>query len=540
MRRNQTLSVWNYLWQLHYQSKRILKIQTKQATTAEINTEEVKTKRDQRPSYRPIQFFGLLLGPFLFALCMLFFHPEGLSNEGRGVLACTLWIASWWITEAIPIPATSLLPLIIFPLTGSLEMGITTSGYSDPIIFLFMGGFILALSMERWGLHKRIALEIISLIGTRSDRIVLGFMIATGFLSMWISNSATAMMMMPIGMAIIFQFSEALKDNKEVDTRPQHFNFGKALMLGIAYSASIGGLATLIGTPPNALFAGAVNTLYGLEISFGGWMLFGLPVSALLIGLCWWYLVKVAFPMKLKSVPGGKSVIESEKKALGKISREESIVLVIFSLTAITWILRSFVLKGLNLNDTNIGIFAAILLFIIPAPNYQGQFIMNWDAAKKLPWGVLLLFGSGLTIAAGFKETGLALWIGEQLTVLGGVSLFIIILATAGLIIFLTEITSNTATGAMMFPVMGGLALSLGVHPFGLMVAAGLAASCAFMLPVATPPNAVVFGSGYLKMEDMAKTGFWLNLMGMVIISLFVYFFLPLVWGIDLGNFPFN
>ncbi|UOQ46368.1 DASS family sodium-coupled anion symporter [Halobacillus salinarum] len=495
---------------------------------------------DEKPSFDTRQKIGLVLGPLLFVLILIFFHPEGLSQAAVSILASTAWIATWWITEAIPIPATSLLPLVLFPLTGGLNGDATASSYGDNTIFLFMGGFLIALAMQKWNLHKRIALFIISSVGTSTERIVLGFMIATGVLSMWISNTATSMMMVPIGMAVIYQASEQLKKEGNGEVDHASFNFGKVVMIGIAYSASIGGLATLIGTPPNTIFRGVVEKTYNIEISFAGWMAFGVPLALILLALAWVYLVKVAFPMKISKLPGGREVIKKEQRSLGIMASEEKIVLTVFTITAVAWILRSFVLTKMipDINDTHIAMTAAIILFMIPSRNKKGDFILDWDTAKSLPWGILLLFGGGLAIAAGFEESGLAKWIGEQLTVLQGVNFFLIIGIVVTLVIFLTEITSNTATATMMFPIMASLASAISVHPYSLMIGAGVAASCAFMLPVATPPNAVVFGSGYLRIPDMARAGFLLNIIAIVIVTLAIYFYLPAVWGIDLTSFP--
>lgn len=483
---------------------------------------------------------GLFLGPLLFVLTLLFFQPEGLSTEARGVLASTIWIATWWITEAIPIPATSLLPLVLFPLTNSLDMKVTASSYGDETIFLFMGGFIIALAMEKWNLHRRIAISIISMVGTNMDRIVLGFMIATGFLSMWISNTATAMMMIPIGLAIINQVADGLKNDPSIDTSPQRFAFGKALMLGIAYSASLGGIATLIGTPPNTLLAGAINKMYGIELSFAGWMLFGVPFAWIFIFVTWIYLVKIAFPSKLKTMPGGRAVIDKQKKDLGEASFEEKLVFIVFALAAFSWITRTFLLSKFvdGLTDGMIAVIFALVLFALPSANRKGERLMDWQTAVKLPWGILLLFGGGLAIASGFVGTGLSEWIGTQLMGLEGVSVIVLIFLVAALVLGLTEITSNTATASMMFPIMASLAVALGVHPYALMIAAGVAASCAFMLPVATPPNAAVFGSGYIKIKDMMKAGFALNVFGVVFITLAIYFLLPIMWDIDLNSVP--
>ncbi|PYZ96647.1 anion transporter [Alteribacter lacisalsi] len=538
---------WNQMWKWHHQAIELLTFNPggrtgsgdsgSSAKQLETDTDPEKEPR----SYDRRQLIGLILGPLLFIATLLFFSPEGLSWEARAVLASTIWIATWWITEAIPIPATSIMPIILFPMTGSLESGTVVSAYGDDTIFLFMGGFILALALEKWGVHKRIAIAIISVIGTSTPKIVLGFMTATGFLSMWISNTATAMMMVPIGTAIILQVTKSLKENKEGDTEVERVKFSRALLLGIAYSASIGGLATLIGTPPNIIFAGVVEQLYGIDISFALWMLFGVPLSVIMLLLVWVYLVKMQFNMKITDIPGGQQVIQSEKRALGSVRPEEKIVAAVFVVTAFFWISRTFLfddVQAIEINDTTIAIAAAVTLFLIPSIRTPGR-IMDWDTAKKLPWGILLLFGGGLAIAAGFTETGLAEYIGNQLTVLTAVNFFVILLAVTALVIFLTEITSNTATATMMFPIMASLALAIDVHPYALMVAAALAASCAFMLPVATPPNAVVFASTDLRIGDMAKAGFWINVFSVFIIAVFVYFYLPIAWGIDLQTYPF-
>lgn len=538
-------ATWNWLWDKHDEVKDMLRFftNTNDSNMAKgIRNEDFSGHEDpgDNRSYTKPQLTGLILGPLLFALIMLFFTPDGLSPAAKGVLASTVWIATWWITEAIPIPATSLLPILLFPLTGALEVKAVTSAYGDETIFLFMGGFMIALAMEKWNLHKRIALTIISAIGTNTDRIILGFMVATGFLSMWISNTATAMMMVPIGFAIIYQVQEALKDDPTIDTTKENFGFGKALMLGIAYSASLGGIATLIGTPPNTLLAGAVNTLYGIEISFAKWMLFGVPLAWIFIIIAWVYLVKVAYPLKLKQLPGGQAVMRKEKEKLGSASYEEKVVFVIFVLAALAWITRTFLLVQFlpSLTDAMVGLTAALLLFIIPAKTRKGDHLLDWNTAVKLPWGILLLFGGGLAIAAGFTASGLSEWVGSQLTALQGIPVLVVILIVTAFVIFLTEITSNTATASMMYPIMASLAVALGIHPFALMIAAGLAASCAFMLPVATPPNAVVFGSGYLRIPDMAKAGFALNIIGIFLVGLSIYYYLPLVWDFDIFTVP--
>lgn len=544
-------STWNKLWDMHDQVKEMFRYIVKPDVSklAKVNkNDSAKEKNNKqndgggsgRRSYTTAQLIGLILGPLLFVFILLFFNPSELSPEAKGVLASTAWIATWWITEAIPIPAASLLPLILFPLTGSSTMKTTAAAYGDETIFLFMGGFIIALAMEKWNLHKRIALSIISAVGTNMDRIVLGFMIATGFLSMWISNTATAMMMIPIGLAIIKQVTDALKDDPKVSTAPQNLNFGKSLMLGIAYAASLGGVGTLIGTPPNTILAGAVDKMFGIKISFAEWMLFGVPFAWIFIFFTWFYLVKFAYPSEIKTLPGGRAVIDNEKKVLGKASTEEKWVLVIFTLAALSWITRTFILEKINENITDgmIAVIFAIILFIIPSANRKGDRLMDWKTAVQLPWGILLLFGGGLAIAAGFVSTGLSEWIGTQLMGLQGLNLLLLIFLVCALVLALTEITSNTATASMMFPIMASFAIALGVHPYTLMIAAGVSASCAFMLPVATPPNAAVFGSGYLKITDMMRAGFALNVFAVLLITLLIYFWLPFVWGIDLYSVP--
>lgn len=469
---------------------------------------------------------GLFLGPILFFLILFFFNPEGLNDKANAVLASAIWIAIWWITEAVSIEVTALLPIILFPLTNAITLQDTTASYGHKYIFLFMGGFILSIAIEKWNLHKRMALTIIKIVGTNITQIILGFMVATAFLSMWISNTATSVMMLPIGMAIIAQ----LKDNPNT-VESENLIFGKALMLAIAYSASIGGMATLIGTPPNLVLAGIVQETYGTEITFSQWFMFGFPVSLVFLALSWLYLTKIAFKFKQKTFPGGKEEINKQLKALGKISFEEKLIFLVFILTALAWICRSFFLKKFipQIDDTIIAILAALLLFLLPSKE-KGKKILVWKDAVKLPWGILILFGGGMALALGFENSGLAVWIGNQMTSLETIPLILLLLILITAVNFLTEITSNLATTAMLLPVLASLAAAIGVHHYYLLVGATVAASCAFMLPVATPPNAVVFGSGYLKISDMVKKGIWMNIVSILILTLIIYFILPLVW----------
>ncbi|ARK31820.1 SLC13 family permease [Halalkalibacter krulwichiae] len=541
------ISIWNQLWSSHHQAKKLLMFSlpvgsSKKAIVEKENDESNHTNQKPPQKLNTSQKVGLLLGPLLFLAVVFFFFPEGLSYEGRMVLATTLWVATWWITEAIPIPATSLLPIILLPITGALDGDTVTASYGNPIIFLFLGGFMIALAMEKWNLHKRIALNIISVIGTSPSKIVFGFMAATGFLSMWVSNTAAVMMMIPIGTAITYQVGQALKNNNDHLAKEAEEKFSKVLIFSIGYAGTIGGLGTLIGTPPNIILAATVQELFGVQISFASWLFFAFPIVVILLISSWLYLTKVAHPIKLKELPGGKLLIDNEKAKLGKMSFEEAAVLAVFTFAAFMWITRTFLWEGQimtipGLNDTMIAIMAAVLLFLIPALSKGGR-ILDWNVAKDVPWGILLLFGGGLAIAAGFRQSGLADWIGSQLTVLEGIHFVLIIIFTTTLVLFLTEITSNTATATMILPVLAALALAINVHPFALMVPAALAANCAFMLPVGTPPNAIIFATGKIKIIEMVKNGFWINILSIILITLAVYILLPLLWGIDITVFP--
>lgn len=464
---------------------------------------------------------GLIIGPFLFCI-VFFFEPfQGLDTSANAVLASTLWVASWWLSEALPISATALLPIVLLPLTGGAPIGQTTAAYGDKMLYLFVGGFIIAIAMQRWNLHRRIAIEIISAVGTNARLIVLGFMLASGLLSMWISNTATTLMMVTIGTALIAEMRELTGESGKL--------FFKALLLGIAFSASIGGVATLVGTPTNPIFVSIANKLYNQEFSFATWMAFALPFSLIMLVFCWLVLTRLVFPLHTVDMPIGHEMILKEKKALGKMSQEERAVAIVFVVTAILWITRSFLLNQFipGINDTVIAISAALTMFIIPSKEKNGKPLLTWEEAERLPWGVIILFGGGLSIAAAFQSSGLAEWLGNQLTGVSELPLFAIILIVALVVNFLTEVTSNVATASIMLPVLAALAEAIGVHPFLLMIPATMAASCAFMLPIATGPNAIVFSSGELKMNDMVRAGIWLNVVSSLLISVLVYFVLP-------------
>ena len=480
---------------------------------------------------------GLILGPILFLVIMIFVDAEGLSFEAKCILASTAWMAIWWVTECVPISVTALLPIVLFPLTGGMDLATTTAAYGHKLVFLFVGGFLIALAIEKWHLHKRLALNIIRVTGSNKSRVILGFMLATAFLSMWISNTATSIMILPVGLAIISQLKD---DPKTVENENEVF--GKSLMIAIAYSASIGGMATLIGTPPNMVLAGVVEESYGIKLNMFDWMKFGVPLSSFLLFVCWLYLTKIAFKFKNEEFSAGKEEILRQINKLGKFSNEEIKVLIVFTLTALGWIFRGSIETIFPMiDDTIIAIFFAVTLFIIPTKNQKtNNTLLVWNDTVKLPWGILILFGGGMAIASAFGKSGLALWIADLLQNLNDVSLFLIILIIVTSINLLTEVTSNMATTAMLLPVLVTIALAIDVHPYFLLVAATLAASCAFMLPISTPPNAVVFGSGFLKIEDMFKKGVWMNLISIITITLVVYYTLPYVFEMTAELLPIN
>lgn len=498
-------------------------------------SEQFISRESLQPAYDRRGGIGLVAGPLAFVIMLVLGPPAGMSQEALMVAATTIWIAIWWMSEALPIPVTALLPIVILPITGALSVGEVTAGYSNPLIFVFLGGFMIALALERWNLHRRIALHIIAVVGSTPSRIVLGFMVATGFLSMWISNTATAMMMVPMGMAVVTQLA-TLKGKEHIteeDLKQGKYPFGTALMLGIAYSASIGGIATLVGTPPNIVLAGAASELLNIEITFVKWMMIGTPIAIIGLFGSWFYLTRFAYKISTDEIPGGLEVVRNEIRNLGPMSQAEKGVLLVFGLVALGWITRPWLIKPFfpEVNDAVIAIAGAVVLFAIPVRRQDNTpaFLMDWEAATRLPWGIVLLFGGGLAIADAFKITGLAQWLGESLGVLSGAPFIVITLAVVAMVIFLTEVTSNTASTTLLMPVMAALGAGIGINPLLLMVPTAIAASCAFMLPVATPPNAIVFGSGQVSIPQMARAGVWLNLCGVVLITLLGFLWQPLL-----------
>jgi len=570
-------ALWDRLWAMHYETKETFtftpKAMRKLMGKKGIQIVERRTEHDvdladeidEAPAehanrlqsspggidegdpkeYTNRQKIGLALGPILFILMLLVPTPSGMSGSAQKMAAVALLMATWWMCESIPIPATSLLPIALFPLMGIMKTQAATAPYASHLIYLFMGGFIIALSMQRWDLHRRIAMNIVKAVGFSPSRLIFGFMASTAILSAFVSNTATTVMMMPIGLAIISHVIEEGKKeglDKEIDFSQGKFNFGLNLMLGIAYAASIGGVATLIGTPPNTVLAGYLQKAYGYEISFVDWMKVGVPLVVIMLPACWLWLTRIANPMKLKKVPGGRDLINKELKEMGPMNAGERWTALVFGVTALGWIFRKqlgFIFPDPKLvTDAAIAMVGALALFLIPINMKKNEFVMNWHWASKMPWGVLVLFGGGLAMAAGFKATGLAEWIGSQVGLLENAPILMLVVAVATLIIFLTELTSNTATSAMVMPILSAVAIGLGQNPLLLVVPAAIAASCAFMLPVATPPNAIVFGSGYVSIPQMARSGFGLNLVGIVLAVVVTYVLVIPVFDVVIGEIP--
>ncbi len=476
---------------------------------------------------------GLAAGGAVCVGLLLLPAPEGLDPAAWRTAAVGLLMAIWWITEALPIEATALVPLVLFPLLGIAGIDDAAAPYANPLIFLFMGGFIIAEAMQAWRLHRRIALGIVQRVGAQPSSIIFGFILASAFLSMWVSNTATALMMLPIGLSIIDLARDRLEERGA--ELPPHF--GLVLILCIAYACNIGGMGTLIGTPPNAVLAGFLSESYGVEVGFAQWMVVGLPLVVVALPLLYVVLTWV-YPIELEQLPGGAQIIEKEREKLGTISVAETRVAIVFGLTAVLWTTRpllSEVVPGLS--DAGIAIGAGLVLFLLPAGT-EDRALLTWEEAERLPWGVLILFGGGLSLASAISDTGLATWIGEGVSALGGWPIFLVIVSTVALIVLLTEITSNTATTAAFLPILGAVAIGFGENPFLLTVPAALGASCAFMLPVATPPNAIVYGSDLLTIPEMSRVGVWLNLLFIVVVTLVAYSLLGVAFGVEFGVVP--
>lgn len=502
-----------------------------------------------------VGWLGLILGPVL-AVIVFFACPDakyeagelvaGLTPAGRGVAAIATLMAIWWLTEALPLAATSLIPIALLPLVtsgqGALTVREAAAPYASHLIFLFMGGFMIGLAMERSGLHKRIALSIIRLVGTRPAQLVGGFMLAAAGLSMWVSNTATAVMMLPIGTSVIQLVDARLADMGLATSRepssehPEGRNFSVCLLLGIAYGCSIGGVGTLIGTPPNLVLANYLKQSYGMEIGMLDWMRVGLPLVAMFLPLTWVLLTRVFYPIKITELPGGREVIAGELRRLGKMSRHEWIVGVVFVTTAFAWVLRPQIsaLTGLDgLTDPGIAMIGALSLFILPVSVKERKFALDWPTAATLPWGVLLLFGGGLSLASAMESTGVAGWIAGAFDAAQGLPAWMIVLVVVAIVKALSELTSNTAVTNTVLPILAGAAVGLDVHPLLLLVPAAISASYVFMLPVATPPNAIVFGSGGITIGEMAGLGIVLNIISVVVVTVLTVVGLGALMGFD-------
>jgi len=477
------------------------------------------------------KYIWVLLGPVSFLIMSFLPVPKGISPEAWKVLAMASLMLIWWISEAVPIAVTSLLPLVLLPSMGVAKLEAAAAPYANPVVYLFMGGFVIALAMEKWALHKRIALQIVNMTGTNANGIIGGFMMATAFISMWISNTATAIMMLPIGLSIITLMQNQISPDKENEKGLR--NFSISMMLAIAYGANIGGTATIIGTPPNVVFAGYMRENFDVEVTFLTWMMIGTPFAIILLIFTYFLTVKVLFPNNLGNFGGAKEIINSELKELGPMTTGEKLTLFIFISTALSWIFRlqiDAIFPAIKISDTTIALVAAMLLFIIPVSLHKKEFLLNWSDTEKLPWGILLLFGGGLSLADSLASTGIINIIGDQFKGLDSEGwVFIIGLSTVSL--FLTEVMSNVALVTIFLPVVGAIAVGAGIPPIQLCIPVTIAASCAFMFPMSTPPNAIVFASGRITIGQMAKAGFILNLITILVIAFLVKFLFPFVLG---------
>jgi len=500
---------------------------------------------------KPIGLFG---GPVAALLCYSLLPLRYSTNSGewvdftqagRATLGLMVWMAGWWLTEAVDIEATALLPIVTFPLVGIAPLSKVLPPYASDVIFLFMGGFIIGLAIERWGLDRRIAFFVLRLVGARPGAIVGGFMAVTAFLSMWVSNTACAAMMVPIALSVVdlvlrSRTGAGLKESGGIpqDRIPER-NFATGLLLSIAYAASIGGVATIIGSPPNGIAVRYIKQTFGKEVSFFDWLLVGGPFTLIFLPIAWLLVTRVLFRADIGEIAGGRQHFDEEYRKLGPLTRGEKIVLAVFSITAFLWIfnplLRSWAVAGVKplagLSDAGIAMLAAIALFVIPVDRANGTRTMNWDTAKKLPWGVLMLFGGGLTLASAIEANGVSNYLGNGSRGLAGLHPLLLLLAITAMTVFLSELTSNTAQVATMVPVLAAMSPALGINPYTLILACTLGASSAYMMPVGTPPNAIVFGTGLVRLPQMMKAGFWLNLAGILVITALVTLFVATLLG---------
>jgi sodium-dependent dicarboxylate transporter 2/3/5 len=465
------------------------------------------------------QKIGVFLGPLIAAIMLVSDAPSGLAEIGWATAAIGVLMAIWWATEAVPIAVTALLPLVLFPLFDVSNIQDTAAPYANKVIFLFLGGFIVAFAMQRWNLHRRIALSVLQQVGSNGKSLVAGFMLASAVISMWVMNTSTTMMLLPIALSIIAVI------HKSVDTLDDkgRDDFQYALLLGVAYGATIGGMSTLVGTLPNAMLAGFMLETYATEIDFSRWMMVGIPLAAVMLPLAWLALTRWVFTVDFETSGEGKAELKRMKDELGRMTTAEFRVALVFATLAIAWVTRPLLIQlpGLSaLDDSGIAMAGAIALFLIPSGDKTDPLLIRWAYVERLPWNVLILFGGGLTLAGAISRSGLAEWLGTSLQSIGALPVFALVIVVATMIIFLTELTSNTATAATFLPIVGAIAIASDIDPIVLAVPVTLAASCAFMLPVATPPNAIVFGSGLLTIPKMARAGIALNIVGIILVSI--------------------
>ena len=477
------------------------------------------------------QYIGLVLGPLLFAVMMLFDAQQTtMPLEAWRTAAVAIWMAIWWATEAVPVPATAFIPLITFDVLGIASIKDAAAAYANPIIYLFLGAFVLAIAVERWQLHKRIALIILSKTGTNGKSLIGGFMVVAAILSMWMTNTSTTMMLLPIALSVVTVISEKVVglSNKQIN------HFQAAMLLSLAYGATIGGLATLIGTPPNALLAAYLSANHGIDLGFAQWMAICVPVSMVMLPIAWFVLTRISFQVEIKADAKVEAHLQQLRSELGPVSTAEKRVALIFFGVVVAWMLRrpvSEILGITGVSDTMIAMAAAMLLFIVPSGEKEQYQLITWPDVTRLPWGVLILFGGGLSLASAVSGSGLALWLGETVSAIGTSQLILLIILTTALVIFLTELTSNLATTATFLPVMGAIAIQQDLSPLMLSVPITLAASCAFMLPVATPPNAIVFASGMLTIPQMIRSGLVLNFIGLALLTFVAIWWAPYILG---------
>ncbi len=494
------------------------------------------TLEDVQETKSLMQFVGLVLGLAVFIGMLISSPPEGLSPEGWKVLSMAILMAIWWMTEAVPISVTALIPLVAIPLMDIGSVKEAAKGFTSKAIWLTLGGFVLGIALQRWNLHTRIAMNTVRLVGTEPRRVIGGFMLATAFLSMWMTNTATTVMMMPIAISVAMLLVKEGGGDEYMRK-----NFGTALMIGLAYSATVGGMMTLVGTSTNVMFKGFMEDRFGITIEFMDWMKIGVPVGMVMLVSIWLFLTYIMFPCNLEKNDKIKDIIDQKLGSLGKMSAGERRTLFIFVFTAALWmgkgLLEQFI-PWLHLNDASIGVLGAMLLFVVPSSIKKREFLLRWEDTRDVPWGILLLLGGGLSLAGFLNSTGVADWMGNYITQFDGFSVVTLVLLTTLLIIFLSELMSNVATLTAFLPVIIVVALGFGENPLTFAIPAALVASCAFMLPIGTPPNAIVFGSGLITIPQMARTGFLINIYGLIVINLISYILLPVVFGVEHGVMP--